>query len=446
MEQEKAEGFILERKGTIFGKKYQKYWYEIDKDKINKYINNQKTELTETIDLKKILSATSKIIDNKHSIVLTTMEGNNNILYFENENERDLWSTKIIDIVKSIEEKTMYEHTEIIQAIAVPCIITNDNFTIVALNNEAKKIFVYEKEELIGKNINIIFGDYSSKIYFDIFNTKLITEHIAKKIYVKTNKGNKLAVNLTISEYIIKKYLKRTYLHTFKLYDNLNDNINNEEEFVKMEHIKLNIFNKINDFTSELKKEIGSQYSNTNKIIQSYTQKIIILEDDNKNLIETIKVLKENIRQLTDKLNYCHKTSNNTPFINLLANDYFYESLLDYCIEIKNEENLLFWKDVTEIKKKYINNTSSDELLKEYNEIFKKYLDEDSTYLLNIPLKLIKRVRKKLDEDKHIYHVYDDVIHEIVELLYLNVYVRFINTPTGKKILELARDNSELKN
>ena len=364
-----------------------------------------------------------------------------------------MWVNLINNSVKScrtqIVKKLFYFIEKVIRD---PCIVTNDKFNILEINSECEILSGYKKGELEGKNIRILMMDYYSKFYDELFNRKK-SDKIIRKILISNKTSKKIPVTVTISDYIIDELFKRVYIFTFKSVENDN-NIKIDLVDSKPNSYIAELFQIINEQEDKYKKLIMEQsekskklimehYAKMDQVVQCYEEKIIVMEEEYKNLIKSNKDLIKNIRELQNNLNYYKRKSGQATLLNVLSQDISRIALKDFCNQNRTEENLLFWEDVNKFKTKYLSNSSlvdgeiTDDLRQDIINIYNKYIAIDSSYQLNINDKMREDIKYHLENEIDLYNIFDKALYDVLQLLNTDVYPIFCSTSAGRKAISL---------
>lgn len=437
------QGYLYEKVIGLISSTYNKYWFSLENDTLVKF-KNVNFVLTENIDLRAYKQVITPISKKKKKIIsLVHQNDSTRDLYYEGDIETfNMWVHLINNSISNIKSNLIKEKFDIIKIIPDACAITNDKFNILETNPQLKKITGYTREDLIGKNIKIIMMNYS-KFYDELFNHKKKSEKIIRKIFISNKeKNSKVPVSVTINEYIIPEILERIYIFTFK---SLNDDNDIQLELLDTRPSSYvgSFFQVINE-NSEKSKKLAMEYcEKLEQVVQCYEQKIIVIEEENKILINSNNDLVKRIRELENNLNYYKRKSGQATILNVLSQDIPRFALKEFCIENKTEENLLFWEEVNKFKTKYLSNSNSmcdeipDDLKRDIDNIYNKYIDPNSKYQINISGKMRDDIKYQKENELDLYNIFDRALYDILQLLNTDVYPIFCSTQAGRKVISL---------
>ncbi|ARF08640.1 regulator of G protein signaling domain [Catovirus CTV1] len=423
-------GNLLEKKDTLFGHKYKKYFYVVKNNNFLKY-KCFKGDLVESIDLSMLSDVRQGFFETKKTLTLIQVNGVAKVYYFIDSNEFDILFNKVNYVMQKNKGEKFIKEIEILESVGDACIITNDIFEIVGFNEKAEKLLGYRRNEIYAKNIKIFMFDYYSNYYQNVISTKKINEAINRKMFVKIKNGKKISVSMSIGEYISKTSLRKIYIHILRELGNPPEIENNTEDD------RFKIFTIINQYSEELKTKITNYYSNDIKMRDSYEQRIRILEEENRNLLKCLSECNEKKRDLEDNLNFYKRKSCRTNLIQVLSNEYSFNCLLDFCKENKNEENILFWKALDKLKNKYITEPDHESLQLDVKEIYLTFIKKGAQYEINVAEKIKESILEDIENKKNLYYVFDPVVYEVVYNLNENIFPLFLDTPNGRKIMSL---------
>ncbi len=424
---------IFEKKDYVIGSRYKKYWFVLSNAKILKY-KNIGSKILDVIELDKISNVSCNVMDNKKFIELTDVNNIVRTIYFNDFNECDIWFNNINNILNNIKVFKINGSIEILESIGDPCVITNSNFDIIGYNKLAENLFEYKKSDVLNKSIRLFMMDYYSKYYSDIFNSKKIAECITKKMFIKSYSGKKIPVFLSIGEYIFKEFICKIYIHIFRSLD-----ISDSDESDNIENRKIKIFDYINKNSEDLKNAISQQYIIDSKIRDIFIQKMRILEEENKLLTNELNSSKKIIKDLEENLTYFKRKSYKINLIQVLSHEYSFNSFLEFCKDNKNEENILFWKDINSLKNKFIDDINNPALEGDVRTIYDKYFNGLSNYELNLPAKIKQNIIDNLNKSTNLYNIFDDALFHVIQNLNDELFPIYSNTKEGRKILSLLQ-------
>lgn len=438
------QGYLYEKKTGIISTGYKKYWFSLENDCLLKF-KNVKFEMIETIELRNFKSVCTMFSkESKKVIVLMDHNDNSRYLYFEGENDAyKMWIQLISNAIANIKSNLVKEKFDLIlKVISDACIVTNDKFNILEVNSHLENLTGYCREDLLSKSIRIFMMDYYSKFYDELFNHKKKSDKITRKILICNNNSKKIPVSVTINEYIINEIMKKVYIFTFKSIDNSEsiqvDLIDTKPNSYVAEFVQI-----INEQAEKSKKLVIEQYEKIEKVVQSYEQKLRVMEEENKNLIKSNKELIKNIKELENNLNYFKRKSGQATLFNILSQDSSRLALKEFCKENKTEENLLFWEDVTKFKTKYLSNANliceeiPYELRRDIENIYSKYIAQGSKYEINISDKMREDIRYQMDNEIDLYNIFDKSLYDILQLMNSDVYPIFCSTQAGRRAISL---------
>lgn len=427
------EGFMKQKINSHFlGSKTKRYFFRIEEKKLKKF-DDSNDEFLEDYDLSNYTILDGSFITSKKLTILFIHNITNIKTYFfcDIEYEFKQW----LKFLTKINDKLNDNNSDIftLESILEPCII-GDNFgVILGFNSEAEKMFGYSKNELIGKNVNILMPDSYAKIhdnYLENYRKTDQTRLIGKprSLPIKCKNGTIIYVIISLGR-SRQKGRKEILITTFKYANDSNNHTISIGNINEIELKKINLFGKLNENNDNIIKEIKTDYDFFINLIKNEQDNIKILQDENNRLNDKISDL---YKQIQSFQNNAQSSDNYNKMTLIMKNDVTFKAFLEFAKQKKNEENLLFWKSVHDMKADYDKSKNNDNLYKDVCKIFNTFV---FTEKLNIHKLLIDNVKKLID-DKHISHsIFDVIIKDINVLIYENLYIDFISTGIGKVCL-----------
>lgn len=199
-----------------------------------------------------------------------------------------------------------------------------------------------------------------------------------------------------------------------------------------MESRKTSICNKINELCENIKSDIISDYDyfieSSKKIIEHKEG----LRTENDKLNNKILDLFRHIDDIKDNINKNNMPKTYIDMLRIMSNDNTFYAFVEFAKQRKCEENLLFWKDVKDMKMNYNNNNDKSQLCLDIKNIYINYISQNK---LNINIELTSNIKKHINDNHYSINIYDTIVTEIETLIHNNLYKSFSETGIGKVCL-----------
>lgn len=415
------------RSGFLYDKT-KKYYLVLSKHNLNKYESEKSNVAIENYNLYDYMVIDGSFISQKkNTLLLINKSTNDKISYiFENESEYRDWFNILNKISNHKSNEKLESDIIGLESILEPCVIS-DNFGLIkGFNKGAEKLFGYSKNEILDKNISILMPPNYSKIHDHIMEqyrkngqTKLIGK--PRSLPIKKKDNSTINVTISLSQYKNKKTNRDIFIAIFK---------NLEEE-----QIKINSENKLVRWESNVSSSASSDSNDSMdslECIENQKQKISNLEEYCQMLQNKLVELYKQNEKLQNELNEAYFNNNIMNLLKILENEVAFKIFLEYSKTKKSEENVLFLKDVKEMKNKYMEHKNIHHLKNNVREIFDKYISKTSRYHLNINTDLIDHISNKLENNNICPSIFDVIFKDILKLTYDNIFMYFISTGLGK--------------
>eukprot|EP01080_Neovahlkampfia_damariscottae_P000182 gene182-4428_t len=364
------------------------------------------------------------------------------ILMSNSKEEKDRWKEKI----ESLETKNNnITQNSVLDSLLDAAISTDKYGIVLSLNEKAIKLFGYQKDEIIGKNVKILMNSGVASLHDGFMKKYLATGKqsligVERKMIVKHKNGTNFTIIISLGEISMKGSNIR-FIATFRRNEEEEEERINQDEkhqiiiesnfkdpliTLNLTQDKLNL--KLNEMKSKFKDILNENFNELKLQINNLNQQEDIMLRDIKYLNERILIEKETINNIEEELSFYRNDDDHDDIKKLLNNEIGYEALLEFSNEdIQNY--IKFYKEADHFK--MMDFSSMDILKIESQKLFEKYLDSNKIKISN---NLFNFIKDNLTTPTK--NLFISVQSEVLNKLKNGPYQKFENSGIGKAILK----------
>jgi len=112
----------------------------------------------------------------------------------------------------------------------------------------------------------------------------------------------------------------------------------------------------------------------------------------------------------------------------VLENPVYLKVYVEYCVKEFATEQPLFYGDILKFKQNLKLMINDEEKEKQIREIFRKYLQVDSVFQLNVPQSLVEALELKITNKEFTDSIFDTILAHVVDMMKDDSWVRFLRS------------------
>lgn len=425
-----CEGFLKIKEKGYFGiDTYSKFYFLVIGQGIYKTPNANSSAVKDAYLLKD-----SKIVEdvtNPNGFIIFLNNGQKICFLSENPFDKQRWMASIT----SASTKEKVPHSLVLDSLNDAGVGSDIDGVIRAVNDKALKLFEYtKKEEILGQNVSILMSPTMAKLHdgflqkYKETGQKTLIGNIRKLVGRKKD-GSLFPVEISLGE---TEQEETKYLAIFRPVTEEKKEIvlseSEQKNTAEVEELKKKLEDDLDAQMEVIKKNMAEGFEDMKKKL-----KLMMEEDEKKKvelnqLYENLKKVKAESKLLKEEL-ALYRKQGTVSIHQLLRNNQGRQAFLEFCHELKCEENLLFWVEAENYKKE----KSLQDMKDRAKYIYDNFLSVKSSNQLNTSTQSLQYIEKSLNNPDQ--NLFSELQKEILFLLADNAFKKFCVSGIGKAII-----------
>lgn len=425
-----CEGFLkLKEKGYFGIDTYNKFYFLVIGQGLYKTQSANSSTVKDAYPLKD--SKSVEDISNANGFFVFLSNGQKLSFLSENPFDKQRWMASI----SSAATKEKVPHSLVLDSLNDAGVGSDVDAIIRAVNDKALKLFEYsKKEELLGQNVSILMSPTLAKLHdgfiqkYKETGQKTLIGNVRKLVGRKKD-GSLFPVEISLGE---TEQEETRYLAIFRP-------VTEEKKEVVLTESELKNTSEVEELKKKLEQDIEEQMEivkqNVAEGFDGLKKKLkLMMEEDQKkkvilnSLYEDLKKVKAESKLLKEEL-AIYRKEGTVSIHQLLRNNQGRQAFLEFCHELRCEENLMFWIEAETYKKE----KSPQEMKDKGKYIYDTYLSSKSSNQLNTSSQTLEFIEKNLNSAD--VNLFSELQKEILFLLADNAFKKFCVSGIGKAII-----------